>query len=286
MCKILDKRFRKDGIRNKVKFSLSDNSDGGSGTHKYLISSVNGLKNISDIFNSHTYIFGYETTNSKIFSWERMNCRLSNSAGKPHFVGEYGSNQTVGATRQKDINLFERGVLMARIAINCLNAGASGLSYWSLFDQYYGKEQSYDQMQQLGLWKSLRSIYSGDTIYGNMKSDYEPRPQYYAYSLLTRFIRSGAEVHPVNLNNEYMAAIAIKNQNGKWVYIFANGDNKEYIVELSNLYGGNGKYGVYKYLKNELPSDDGMLMPQSTVEQSKTIKCKIPENSVIVLAHN
>ena len=45
---------------------------------------------------------------------------------------------------------------MTRIAINLLNAGASGVSYWSLIDQYYGKDADYGAMQQLGLWKYVK----------------------------------------------------------------------------------------------------------------------------------
>ena len=61
-------------------------------------------------------------------------------------------------------------------------------------------------MQQLGLWKYLKSAYTEDPdVYSKIKEDHEVRPQYYAYSLLTRFVRQGDEVYPLDLGDELIA---------------------------------------------------------------------------------
>lgn len=285
MCKVLDRRFKEDGIRNKVHFSLSDNSDGGTGTHKYLAACTKGLANVADVFNSHTYIFGYETPNSTILDWEKQNSQLASSVGKAHFIGEFGGNQCVGATRQKDIDLYERGVLMTRIAINLLNAGASGVSYWSLIDQYYGKDADYGAMQQLGLWKYVKKTYASEPYYNDIKSDYEVRPQYYAYSLLTRFIRPGAEIYPIATPEEWYAGTAVRNTNGKWVYVFANGMDQEKAISLINQHTQTkGNYQVYRYIKDGLPTTDQMLAPDAQpLKVNDKILCLLPAHSVIVL---
>lgn len=285
MCKVLDQRFKKDGIRDKVDFSLSDNSDGGSGTHKYLAACTRELSSVADVFNSHTYIFGYETPNSTILDWERQNYELCKSAGKLHFVGEFGGNQCVGAARQKDINLYERGVLMARITINLLNAGASGVSYWSLLDQYYGKNDNYEGMQQLGLWKYVKNAYAQDTCYKNMTCDYEVRPQYYAYSLLTRFIRPGAEVYPISTPDEFYAGTAIKNKDGKWVYVFANGTGQEKKITISNRFvNGEGSFKVYRYVQSDLPKGDKQISPEKhNLKIVHDLSYTLPANSVILI---
>ncbi len=285
MCKVLDRRFKEDGIRNKVHFSLSDNSDGGTGTHKYLAACTKGLANVADVFNSHTYIFGYETPNSTILDWEKQNSQLAASVGKSHFIGEFGGNQCVGATRQKDIDLYERGVLMTRIAINLLNAGASGVSYWSLIDQYYGKDADYGAMQQLGLWKYVKKTYASEPYYNDIKSDYEVRPQYYAYSLLTRFIRPGAEIYPIATPEEWYAGTAVRNTNGKWVYVFANGMDQEKAISLINQHTQTkGNYQVYRYIKDGLPTTDQMLAPDAQpLKVNDKILCLLPAHSVIVL---
>ena len=279
MCKKLDARFKADNIRNKVRFNLSDDAE----NVQFLKTCTTGLSDVADIFNSHTYLFGYETNNSVIIKWEQNNLNLTNASGKKHFVGEFGSNQTVGASRQKDIDLYERGVLMARIVLNFLNAGASGVSYWSLLDQYYSRFDSYAQMQQLGLWRSKKVDYASEPYFNDIKRDYQPRPQYYAYSLLTRFIRPGADVHPIDLNDKTSAATAFKSENGKWTYVFANGSAlKSYAI--TNGYGGaDGEYDVYRYKNGELPDDDSMIQPSESVRtKDQKLEILIPSQSVVV----
>ncbi|MDD6438671.1 MAG: hypothetical protein PUG09_11540 [Prevotella sp.] len=285
MCRELDKRFKDDGIRDKVKFNLSDNSDGGSGTHTFLEYCCQNLRQQADIFNSHTYIFGYETPNSEIERWEATNCRLASQAGRPHFIGEFGGNQCVGASRQRDINRYERGVLLARIVLCCLNAGASGLSYWSLIDQYYGRMETYGQMQQLGLWKSVAKCYETDSAYAGLRRDYEPRPQYYAYSLLTRFIRAGQTVFPIATGKEFLAASAFRDTYGQWTYVIANADPTGHNLQLANANGGSGRYDIYCYTRNTLPNDGTQIGKSGTIRTKKNgLSIRMPAESIIVLS--
>lgn len=199
MAKVLDARFKKEGLRDKVRFNLSDNTDTCT---FYLQECAENLQDVADVFNSHTYIFGYNTPNKVIFDWEQNNVDIAASTGKKHLVGEFGSDQCVGATRQKDIDRYDRGVLMTRLVLNFFNAGASGVSYWSLIDQYYGRDADYHQMQQLGLWKYIREAYRTDSTYERIKTDYEVRPQYHSYGLLTRFIKPGAEIYPLDMGED------------------------------------------------------------------------------------
>jgi len=279
MARILDLRFRKDEIRDKVKFNLSDNTDTRT---FYLADCAENLANVADVFNSHTYIFGYNIPNDSIFNWERNNVAIAARAGKKHLVGEFGSNQCVGATRQKDIDLYARGVLMTRLVLNFLNAGAAGVSYWSLIDQYYGKDADYQQMQQLGLWKYIKEAYSSDSTYNRIKSDYEVRPQYYSYSLLTRFLKPGAEIHPIDLNNSFAVGSAFLNNNGKWTYVFANEtDSVKFIAVNSSL--GEGTFKVFRYEENALPEGDNMIpsLESATIVNGK-LCVEIKANTVVL----
>ena len=287
MCRALDERLRQDGLRHFVKLNLSDDSDGGSGRHNFLDTCTQQLANIADLFNSHTYIFGYQTPNSTIYQWEKANAQLAKKVGKLHFVGEFGSNQTVGATIQRDINRYERGILLARLVINFLNAGACGASYWSLLDQYYSKQQAlaHTGMQQLGLWKYLRRDYFSDTINTNIQTDYEVRPQYYAFGMLSRFVQPQAKVFPLHTHHEWVAATALKNTNGKWAYLFTNPQNKETLIRLSNpQLRGKKFFKVYRYLKQSLPTDDRMIPSSATIISTKgQLLLKLPATSFIIL---
>ncbi len=279
MARILDARFRNDGIRDKVKFNLSDNTDTRT---FYLADCAENLADVADVFNSHTYIFGYNVPNDSIFSWERNNVAIAAHAGKKHLIGEFGSNQCVGATRQKDIDLYARGVLMTRLVLNFFNAGAAGVSYWSLIDQYYGKDADYEQMQQLGLWKYIKEAYLSDSIYNRIRTDYEVRPQYYSYSLLTRFLKPGAEIHPIDLNDSFAVGSAFLNTKGKWTYVFANATDSAKLIAVNNSLE-EGTFKIFRYEENALPEGDNMITSQeSTTIVNGKLYVEVKANTVVL----
>lgn len=279
MARVLDAKFKKDGIRHKVKFNLSDNTDTRT---FYLEDCARNLSTEADIFNSHTYIFGYDTPNDSIFKWEKRNVEISASAGKKHLVGEFGSNQTVGATRQRDIDRYDRGVLMTRLVLNFLNAGASSVSYWSLIDQYYGRNADYEQMQQLGLWKYVKEAYKNDSTYERIQKDYEVRPQYYAYSLLTRFIKPGATIHPVNLGDDFAIGSAFQDSSGKWTYVFANATDSLKSLAVLNK-GVTGRFDIYRYEENKLPVDGTLITStENTSADKDKIYIEVKPNTVVL----
>ena len=278
VCRALDKHFRRLGVRDKVRFNLADNID----THQYYLQAcADQLKGIADIFNSHTYIFGYSTPNSEIEEWERNNVAISKGAGLKHIVGEFGSNQCVGASRQRDIDEYERGVLITRLALNFFNSGACGISYWSLIDQYYNFGADYQQMQQLGLWRSVKQEYAQDTTYSRIKCDYECRPQYYAYSLLSSRVRPGAEIHPLEVGREFAAGTAFKNADGKWVYVIANQDKRKLSLKIEN--DAQGEFGLIRYQEGKLPDDGSLIEPgEFTGAADGAIKVVVEPKTVLV----
>lgn len=268
MCLALDARFKKDGIRDSVKFILSDNTDGRS---YWLEKTMEELDEIADGYSSHTYRFGYETTNPTISAWELNNINYIRATGKPHVIGEFGSNETAGATRQRDVDSYDRGVLLARQLCNFYNVGAAGASYWVLCDEYYNKKNAYDELMMLGLWKNTKETYLVDKdYYDSVGEDYEVRPQYYAYSLFTKYVPKGAEVYPIVLDSEYwyVAGTAFKGTNGKWVYMFANGDSRDTDTLKFALHNGTayGKFDRYVYREDALPTGDALIQSDGTVE--------------------
>ncbi|MCF0172480.1 MAG: hypothetical protein HUJ91_01915 [Bacteroidales bacterium] len=279
VCRALDRQFRRLGVRDKVRFNLSDNID----THQYYLEACAAeLVDIADIFNSHTYIFGYETPNDTILAWERNNVNISLRAGLKHIVGEFGSNQCVGASRQRDINTYLRGVLITREVLNFFNAGAVGVSYWGLIDQYYGWDAPYEAMQQLGLWRSAKCEYATDTTYSRIACDFECRPQFYAYSLLSANVRPGAKVCPIDLNRQFAAATAFVNPDGGKVFVVANQSSEE--MQLAFACEG-GKFDIIRYEEGSLPSDGSLVTPSATLSAKKgALKVRVAPCSVVVCA--
>lgn len=276
LCLALDARFRADNIRDKVLFNLSDNTDRAVG---WLEQTMTELDEITDIYNSHTYIFGYESTNATISNWEQENKNLTRNTGKPHMIGEFGSNLTTGSTRQSDIDDFRRGVLIVRQMLNFYNSGAAGASYWVLCDEYYNYTDTYDAMMQLGLWKNTKQTYYTDSAYyQSIKEDYEVRPQYYAFSLMSKHIPMGAEVYPIYLNNDFAIGTAFKGENGKWVYVFANGNAEGESLKLA--FKQNGSFEKYEYKEGFLPSGDNLIQASQT--QSNVVSFDLAPQTVVV----
>ncbi|MDR1156570.1 MAG: formylglycine-generating enzyme family protein [Bacteroidales bacterium] len=273
LCKKLDARFRKDKIRERLLFNLSDNTYDA----EFLRKCTEELAGIADLFNTHCYDFGPTTPNSEMLKWEKRNKAWTDAAGKPHFIGEFGSNQMIGYTRQKDMDAFERGVFLARMALNFLNGGATGVSYWCLFDQYYDYSANTDLMQ-CGLWRFKKDSYVHN---GNVKEDYAPRPQYYAYSLLTRFIRSGAVIYPMDLKDEFIAGTAFRDGENKWTYVIANASGRDLPLSIKN--DVEAEFEVYRYEEDALPDDDRMIPPEGTVTSSgKQLETRVAARSVAV----
>ena len=283
LCVALDARFKADGIRDSVLFNLSDNTDLAV---SWLENTMMELDEIADLYNSHTYIFGYGTPNSTITAWEEENRNIVRNTGKPHVVGEFGSNQNVGSTRQNDIDLYERGVLIVREMLNFYNAGAAGASYWVLFDQYYALNASYQEMMMLGLWKGSKDMYYPDTeYYRTVEEDYEVRPQYYAFSLMSKYVQKGTEVYPIDLKNDFAVGSAFKGEDGKWVYVLANGNAEGDTMKLA-LQNGDvvGEYEMYVYSQDTLPEDDSLIAPSATLTtENLVLTVELAPQSVVLL---
>lgn len=285
ICKALHAKLETDRILKHVKLNLIDSTDRG-GHFGFLEECTRELKGIADVINSHTYIFGYDTPTERIMQWEEQNCSIAATIGVRHCVGEFGSDQPTCASRQTDIDLYRRGVLMVRNAISFLAAGAYNISYWQLFDQYYGRHDDYKAMQQLGMWKSVRADYATEPYYDNITCDYEPRPQFYAYSLLTRFVRPGAKVYRMTADGNlgFTNALCVHNRDKSWVYIVANQEDTPLEVTLRNeQHPLRGSYEQYVYQEGSLPQDGSQLQPLSGSRKAHgTLDITLPPNTVML----
>lgn len=279
MVRKLDEKFKKEGIRDLFEFNIGDATD--TRAKKWLEKTAVDLQEQADLINAHTYIFGYETENSAIAEWTETNYRIANSIGADFFVGEFGSNQVEGSTVQKDINEFRRGVLMSRMISQMFNNGASGMSYWTIMDYYNNRSGTYDAMMKTGLWTSAKSEYSTDRNYDWLTEDFQVRPQYYSFGLLSNHIPKGAAIYPMEIDSEFISGTAFKADEKK-TYLFVNQTDEAavYSVEMDS----NLSYEYYLYAEDALPEDDSMIEPMQTlVSESRCLTFELPANSVVML---
>jgi alpha-galactosidase len=169
---------------------------------------------------------------------------------------------------------------MTRLALNFFNAGAAGVSYWTLLDEYYERHANHGGMMKLGLWRYVKEAYTHDTIYSKIKKDYEARPQYYSYSLLTRFIKPEADIYPLPLNDDFAIGTAFKNKDGKWTYVFANATAVSKYITINNL-SADGVFNIFRYEENALPEDANMITSSESIKvKTGKLSVEIRPNSV------
>lgn len=279
MCKKLDEKFKADGLRDKVLFNLSDDAENFS----FLQKCVNELKDVADMCNSHNYKFYHDTDNSLMEEWEEMNAAMCDTADLPHFIGEFGSNQTRGtSTKQYDVYTFERGVFLVRSMLNYFNSGAVGMSYWVLFDQYYNRGAAYNEFMQLGLWTHKKDTYMSEPDLPAPIEDYQIRPQYYAYGLMANHVQRGSKVYPLNTANGLAAASAFLQEDGKWVYVIANNSGEELKYAFHN--SAYGDFDLYEYVEASLPTSEAMIAPSATASfENQYMPVTSKAHSVLVL---
>lgn len=280
MCKKLDAKFKSDNIRSLVDFNLVDESGG----YDFLKKCADELHDEADLMNSHMYTFGYGTPNQDILNYEEKN-RNTVPGRLPHFIGEFGSNQVKGAYLQSDIDEYLRGVLIVRLMLNVFNAGASGMSYWSLFDEYYYKNAPYDEgLMKTGLWRYKKSSYAGSEFYHHIQEDFQLRPQYFAYGLMTNHVKPGAAIYPVKTGKENVAASAFRNQDGKWVYVIANEQSDKLKISLFNNFQKKGVFDVFQYIEKDLSGGNEMIGASgSVVQNGRALPIEVPARSVVLL---
>lgn len=261
-CRVFEARLRREGLRDKIRFNCSDNTD----TRRFFLEqAVERLGDIADMYNSHTYLYDCKTTNSTIYNWEKRNVEACK--GKPHYVCEFGLSNGDGLNATSTAT---RGVTLTRLALNFLNAGASGCSLWIAYDQHYGG------LHNSGLWHSLARFYPGEEVL----EDYAVRPQYYSYSMMARFIPIGSKIYPVDLGNEFAASSYVEAPDGSHTWIFANGNDKALSFDVP----ADGNYDMYVFSSETLPADDSQIAACAAPESGNgVVPVEIPAWSVICL---
>jgi alpha-galactosidase len=157
------------------------------------------------------------------------------------------------------------------------------MSYWSLFDQYNNAKANYSEMMQTGLWMSAKEEYSSETWFDDIKEDFQCRPQYYAYSLMTKYIKQGADIYPLAIDEDYISGTAFL-KDGKYVIVLANGSQVDKKYSIANI---SGNYNVYSYEKDNLPSSDSLIESSDNLSvKNKCLSFMLPKNSAVVLTQS
>jgi len=266
MVKDLDRKLKQDGIRDQVELNVSDDAT----NPKWLKKSLWRLTSVADSFNSHIYKFSADSTGMEMFDWTKtlVNYTQLFAPGKPHTINEFGSNQFIDSHHQKDTDTYGRGLMYARHAINSLNAGSAGTLAWVLFDQYYDETQ----LMELGLWRFK-------------DKNWEARPMYYSWSLITRYTTPGADIYRGKSSDAGIGVTALKSPEGKLTYLISNETDTEKTVSIVDKKAGSSALNKYVMTENTLPNDGLVISSSGEAAFNDMVLTEIiPPQSFILLS--
>lgn len=261
-------KLEKEGIRNKYILS------GPAEVSDYQIFET-VFNEIGDLFDRYTGSF-YKLRNSNDNATMKMGmspfAELADTVGKAYGVSEFGSNETMNppsAAAQRDTDTYRRAMYVARFAINALDSGFTYMSYWVLGNSFYD-----GVMMDLGLWK-----YKND--------NWALRPQYYTYSLITRYTDRGSEIYSTDLDEfSSVCMVALKNSEGKWTYLIANSGTTMEKVSIVNTKIKSNSLKKYEITENSIPMDGqtiGISAGLDVAVFNGVASVAIKSNSVVVL---
>ena len=201
---------------------------------------------ITGIYGGHHYFNGYHPRDERFYPWflERLRwgAGIARSKGKEFILGEFGCKQD-GRTRggkKWDACIFWDtpteplvGIQLAEAAIAALNAGIYALGNWTFMDFPDDYRKTYANK-----WGTFK--WSG--------TDYATRPHYYAYGLLTRFLRGPATVVAVEASDPRIRAAALRHHgNNTWSIAVVNRNKADVPLALT-LEGGSAGKAFRKYV--------------------------------------
>lgn len=217
------------------------------------------LKDVCDMFDSHTYSWSYDTSYLDDLIGEFVHGRTDYSTEKPFFFGEFGDGSAQGAYAAASTETYGRGLFVASMAVNSLACGASGLSYWPLHDVYYYYNETGGD--NYGLMSMGMIGYKTD-------GEWSYRPTYYAWGLLCNYIPKGSTVYPVTgENGNLIDALCVKAPDGSYSLIAVNRSAAEQVVNIStDMF--DCEMDSYLFAEDKLPSDGSQIASDGKVTAS------------------
>jgi alpha-galactosidase len=263
----LDKSLKDAGLRQNISIIGPDEAC----SNWLLPKAVQQLDDVIDYYDAHNYISnsGRESqfwVKPRIDIMPKIAGSKSVPARKRFLVMEFGMSNDMSAWATPHNDSYKYGMFLADSAITSCNEGVSGMAMWCLMDTDYGTRMKW------GLWKFL-------------DEGWTPRPGFYAWSLLTRYIELGSSVNALTSNAQNVASVAFRApDNGKWTLLSANRANIKVSFTLTGLPAGS-HWQQFIYSEATIPTvDKEMLRPSATITANKKGEFAgiLPANSFVM----
>ncbi|MBE5743054.1 MAG: hypothetical protein E7360_07065 [Clostridiales bacterium] len=268
LAKLVDKKLKDEGIRDKIQFSGPAVAlQSAIGFNIY----INDLDDVFDKYTISSYTWDDKDYNSTLLDYGDAITGMVSPTGKNWTIAEFGSKNVIDSANQTDIDTYDRALFLARYMICLANQGCSSMKYWEIFDMMYGSF-----MMNLGLWKFRNN-------------DWVARPQYYTWSLITKYTEIGSEIYPITKDvteGGDVVAVAYKLPNGKWTYMICNiGDGTKRISFANMNQNQPSKMNVYEVRASKCSGECEPISSSSTINRENgAINLKVLANSFVVLS--
>lgn len=264
----VDAKLKKENLRSKIKFS-------GPAVALQTVMGLNPyIEDLDDYFDKYTissYSYDDKDSNNTLSDYGAALDNLVSYTGKNYSLAEFGSKNVIDAANQTDIETYERALFLARYMINLSNQNCASMKYWEICDMDYG-----GFMMNLGLWKFRNN-------------GWVARPQYYTWSLITKYTDIGSEIYPITKEvsaDSDLVAVAFKLPEGKWTYMLCNIGDSTQKISMVNLNDGAPKN--MNFYEVRASKCDGTCAPiaasESISRENGAINVKILPNSFVVLS--
>lgn len=158
------------------------------------------------------------------------------------------------------------GPFLADAAIEACRRGASGLLMYCLGDYDCGTKM------RCGLWKGR-------------DEGWEPRPGFYAWSLITSATAKGSAVNPLASDAASVPAVALRAPDrGHWTLMAANRLAVSRPLTLAGLPRGSA-WTAFVYCPEAIPTSDRRLIPAGPTETADAhgvLRTSLPPNAFAV----
>lgn len=225
------------------------------------------VDDVTAIYGGHHYINDRTPEDERLYPWFLGKLSwatgIARAKGKDFILGEFGSKQdgrTIDGKRM-DVCIWygtpreaQVGLQLGDAVIAAVNAGVYAMGYWTFMDLPDDFAKGY--LNKWGLFK-------------NSGTDRSTRTVYYAYALLTRYLRGPASVYRVECSDPRLRIAAIRKAgSGAWSIAIVNRNPSTVKLELD--LGDRHEQGRFrKYVYDpahvalnpfgDLPGPDGVV---------------------------
>jgi len=237
------------------------------------------------IYGGHHYVNEFELDDPRFYDWFFQWCRwavtIARQRGKEFLIGEFGARQDgrIRNGKRWDACIYWDtpqepwvGIQLAEATLAAMNAGVWAMAYWTFTDFPDSYSDKYANK-----WGVFRWADDG----------WRPRAVYYAYGLLTKFLRGPGTVYKVSTTDPLLRAAAMQRRaDGAYTLVIVNRRSQDTSARLE-LRGSplSARFRKYIYDPNHVPrTEDGDLQEAvGVVEMHRgVLEDRLPASSLVV----